>query len=154
MILLLRGDGEGFSEEQLQMYKDCFKLMDINKVIENPTQKMIALPSMRKWRSVVGQFPRLICPFPRVKNAYYNVRCKFFFVWSTQFSRTAQLTRMTCEGLLTMLASSWRNLSLMSFWERWEKTTFTFCSDNISPGVRALHLWQHGQALPRQNGWR
>merc|ERR1712066_679081 len=26
-----RGDGEGFSEEQLQMYKDCFKLMDINK---------------------------------------------------------------------------------------------------------------------------
>ena len=24
------GDG-GFSEEQLQMYKDCFKLMDINK---------------------------------------------------------------------------------------------------------------------------
>ena len=47
-ILLLRGDGEGFSEEQLQMYKDCFKLMDINKVIENPTQKMIVLPSMRK----------------------------------------------------------------------------------------------------------
>jgi len=26
-----RGDGDGFSEEQLQMYKDCFKLMDINK---------------------------------------------------------------------------------------------------------------------------
>merc|ERR1711979_188976 len=25
------GDGEGFSEEQLQMYRDCFKLMDINK---------------------------------------------------------------------------------------------------------------------------
>ena len=32
---MLRGDGEGFSEEQLQMYKDCFKLMDINKVFEN-----------------------------------------------------------------------------------------------------------------------
>ena len=47
MILLLRGDGEGFSEEQLQMYKDCFKLMDINKVIENLTQKMIVLASMR-----------------------------------------------------------------------------------------------------------
>ena len=44
-IFLLRGDGEGFSEEQLQMYKDCFKLMDINKVIEKPTQKV--LPSMR-----------------------------------------------------------------------------------------------------------
>ena len=27
-----RGQNEGgFSEEQLQMYKDCFKLMDINK---------------------------------------------------------------------------------------------------------------------------
>merc|ERR1739842_99194 len=26
-----RGDGDGFSEEQLQMYKDCFKLMDINQ---------------------------------------------------------------------------------------------------------------------------
>merc|ERR1712121_211333 len=25
------GQNEGFSEEQLQMYKDCFKLMDINK---------------------------------------------------------------------------------------------------------------------------
>merc|ERR1711862_323126 len=25
------GEGGGFSEEQLQMYKDCFKLMDINK---------------------------------------------------------------------------------------------------------------------------
>ena len=30
--MLHRGDGDGFSEEQLQMYKDCFKLMDINKV--------------------------------------------------------------------------------------------------------------------------
>ena len=30
-----RGDGEGFSEEQLQMYKDCFKLMDINKVLHH-----------------------------------------------------------------------------------------------------------------------
>jgi len=26
-----KGQNEGFSEEQLQMYKDCFKLMDINK---------------------------------------------------------------------------------------------------------------------------
>merc|ERR1712040_13999 len=26
-----RGDGEGFSDEQIQMYKDCFKPMDINK---------------------------------------------------------------------------------------------------------------------------
>merc|ERR1711937_919189 len=26
-----KGQGEGFSEEQVQMYKDCFKLMDINK---------------------------------------------------------------------------------------------------------------------------
>merc|ERR1719511_297883 len=25
------GEGGGFSEEQIQMYKDCFKLMDINK---------------------------------------------------------------------------------------------------------------------------
>merc|ERR1711937_376274 len=25
------GEGGGFSEEQVQMYKDCFKLMDINK---------------------------------------------------------------------------------------------------------------------------
>merc|ERR1712228_784140 len=25
------GQNEGFSEEQLQMYKDCFKMMDINK---------------------------------------------------------------------------------------------------------------------------
>merc|ERR1712149_97803 len=25
------GKGDGFSEEQIQMYKDCFKLMDINK---------------------------------------------------------------------------------------------------------------------------
>ena len=47
-ILLFRGDGEGFSEEQLQMYKDCFKLMDINKVIGSPMQKMIVLPSRRK----------------------------------------------------------------------------------------------------------
>ena len=31
-----RGDGDGFSEEQLQMYKDCFKLMDINKVHHHP----------------------------------------------------------------------------------------------------------------------
>merc|ERR1712077_164528 len=26
-----QNEGEGFSEEQIQMYKDCFKLMDINK---------------------------------------------------------------------------------------------------------------------------
>merc|ERR1712128_16079 len=26
-----KGQGDGFSEEQIQMYKDCFKLMDINK---------------------------------------------------------------------------------------------------------------------------
>merc|ERR1711953_93076 len=26
-----KGQNEGFSEEQLQMYKDCFKMMDINK---------------------------------------------------------------------------------------------------------------------------
>merc|ERR1712029_948601 len=26
-----KGQNDGFSEEQLQMYKDCFKLMDINK---------------------------------------------------------------------------------------------------------------------------
>jgi len=26
-----KGQNEGFSEEQLQMYRDCFKLMDINK---------------------------------------------------------------------------------------------------------------------------
>merc|ERR1719491_1230436 len=26
-----KGESDGFSEEQLQMYKDCFKLMDINK---------------------------------------------------------------------------------------------------------------------------
>merc|ERR1712227_229640 len=26
-----KGQNEGFSEEQIQMYKDCFKLMDINK---------------------------------------------------------------------------------------------------------------------------
>merc|ERR1719348_1366341 len=26
-----KGKGDGFSEEQIQMYKDCFKLMDINK---------------------------------------------------------------------------------------------------------------------------
>merc|ERR1712115_434352 len=25
------GEGGGFSEEQIQMYKDCFKLMDVNK---------------------------------------------------------------------------------------------------------------------------
>merc|ERR1711862_953367 len=25
------GEGGGFSEDQIQMYKDCFKLMDINK---------------------------------------------------------------------------------------------------------------------------
>ena len=33
-----RGDGDGFSEEQLQMYKDCFKLMDINKVHHHPLE--------------------------------------------------------------------------------------------------------------------
>ena len=36
VFLLHRGDGDGFSEEQLQMYKDCFKLMDINKVHHHP----------------------------------------------------------------------------------------------------------------------
>merc|ERR1712115_743413 len=32
-----KGQNDGFSEEQLQMYKDCFKLMDINKdgVLDN-----------------------------------------------------------------------------------------------------------------------
>merc|ERR1711862_439982 len=27
------GEGGGFSEDQIQMYKDCFKLMDINKAV-------------------------------------------------------------------------------------------------------------------------
>ena len=31
MYFQSRGQNEGFSEEQLQMYKDCFKLIDINK---------------------------------------------------------------------------------------------------------------------------
>ena len=31
MYFQSRGQNEGFSEEQLQMYKDCFKMMDINK---------------------------------------------------------------------------------------------------------------------------
>merc|ERR1712029_1072155 len=31
LVIMGKGQNEGFSEEQLQMYKDCFKLMDINK---------------------------------------------------------------------------------------------------------------------------
>merc|ERR1712121_130459 len=30
-LIMGKGQNDGFSEEQLQMYKDCFKLMDINK---------------------------------------------------------------------------------------------------------------------------
>merc|ERR1712045_1022538 len=30
-VTMGKGQNEGFSEEQLQMYKDCFKMMDINK---------------------------------------------------------------------------------------------------------------------------
>merc|ERR1711862_154842 len=30
-FIMGKGQNEGFSEEQLQMYRDCFKLMDINK---------------------------------------------------------------------------------------------------------------------------
>merc|ERR1712045_876854 len=30
-FIMGKGQNEGFSEEQLQMYKDCFKMMDINK---------------------------------------------------------------------------------------------------------------------------
>merc|ERR1711963_1065956 len=35
------GEGGGFSEEQIQMYKDCFKLMDINK--DEPWTRMTSV---------------------------------------------------------------------------------------------------------------
>ena len=43
-----KGQNEGgFSEEQLQMYKDCFKLMDINKdgTIDKMTS-VVLLPTL------------------------------------------------------------------------------------------------------------
>jgi hypothetical protein len=32
LLFIFRGQNEGFSEEQVEMYKECFKLMDIDKV--------------------------------------------------------------------------------------------------------------------------
>jgi Ca2+-binding EF-hand superfamily protein len=31
LLIFLRGQNEGFSEEQVEMYKECFKLMDVDK---------------------------------------------------------------------------------------------------------------------------
>ncbi len=32
-LIIFRGQNEGFSEEQVEMYRECFKLMDIDKVL-------------------------------------------------------------------------------------------------------------------------
>merc|ERR1711993_74847 len=79
-----KGQNEGgFSEEQLQMYKDCFKLMDINK--DGTLDK----------NDLRGSFRQRRCPHVRVR---------------------ARLP--------------------------------------AGRGWRCLHLRQHGQDVPGEDGWR
>merc|ERR1712189_101014 len=68
-LIMGKGQNEGgFSEEQVQMYKDCFKLMDINKdgtldkttSVEPSTMLVSSCPS----RSSTVFLVRLVVPAP------------------------------------------------------------------------------------------
>ena len=71
----------------------------------------------------------------------YIVRCKFsfFFVVNSVF-QDGTIDKNDLRGAFDNVGVLMTESELDELLGEVRKTTFIFCSDNISPGVRALHL--------------
>ena len=76
----------------------------------------------------------------RVKNADYNVRCKFFFFLVNSVFQDGTIDKNDLRGAFDNVGVLMTESELDELLGEVRKTTFIFCSDNIFPGVRALHL--------------